>query len=490
MFKKPRGHMDDEQIIKRRDGVTVATSGEQLDPNARRALADARLRALAFALSAEQGPRDGEAKTDDADLLAYLLDVLPQDRRMQFEVALRGDAAAFARLITLRAAFNSQADKRDQDRADHPSRKIRRRTVGRLDIRSVDEELQFRDARVLRPQAPDVQQFAHPLRSGRRTVAKVQAFARLQSQEIRRPRLRLRPKTEIMLSNVLDRVRRDFDAGLKLVNTAQSLVAKWEESDRRGLFERTERGVMSLENRLRGLARELHRIGARVTEGIGEIELVIDDEPPLPASVSLEAERFEDTVLDRVRRDFDAGLNIVNEVQPLVARWEEFDRRSRFKGKERDGPLLEERLTELLCELQRLGAGIKANIRELAIDAGPPRASYAMAASQVVADSQLPPLPADHGMWVDTFTIEAGPWLLHLTGSAMPTPQLAVTLLGDRDRVSREEPFLTLVRPAQGFEIVNLDSSGNGKIALPPRESVLLVQSDEVWDVRLNFHNS
>jgi hypothetical protein len=49
------------------------------------------------------------------------------------------------------------------------------------------------------------------------------------------------------------------------------------------------------------------------------------------------------------------------------------------------------------------------------------------------------------------------------------------------------EPFLTLVRPAEGFETVNLDSSGSGKIALPADESVMLLQADEIWEVRLSF---
>ena len=51
------------------------------------------------------------------------------------------------------------------------------------------------------------------------------------------------------------------------------------------------------------------------------------------------------------------------------------------------------------------------------------------------------------------------------------------------------DPFLTLVRPAEGFETVNLDSSRTGDIALPTGESVILLQGDEVWEVRLSFRD-
>ncbi|MBO0757881.1 MAG: hypothetical protein J2P54_18705, partial [Bradyrhizobiaceae bacterium] len=130
--KKSQSGDDDEQIIRLRDDVASAVPGEPLHSNARRALADARLRALAFSLGAEQDTQNGADKADDAELLAYLLDTLPQDRRMSLEQTLRGDAKAFERLITLRAAFNSQMDMRDRDRADDRSRKIPRHAVGRL----------------------------------------------------------------------------------------------------------------------------------------------------------------------------------------------------------------------------------------------------------------------------------------------------------------------------------------------------------------------
>ena len=89
-----------------------------------------------------------------------------------------------------------------------------------------------------------------------------------------------------------------------------------------------------------------------------------------------------------------------------------------------------------------------------------------------------------------TFSIlRLGPWALHLAGTAVPTPQLAVSLRGNQWETPSVEPFLTLVRPAEGFETVNLDSSGSGKIVLPAGESVMLLQGDEVWEVRLSFRD-
>jgi hypothetical protein len=96
-------------------------------------------------------------------------------------------------------------------------------------------------------------------------------------------------------------------------------------------------------------------------------------------------------------------------------------------------------------------------------------------------------LPTDQERWTDGFDLEAGPWAIHLTGSAVPTPRLVISLRGDQVRMPSVDPFLTLVRPAEGFETVNLDSSGIGEVALPTGHSVMLLQADEVWEVRLSF---
>ena len=98
-------------------------------------------------------------------------------------------------------------------------------------------------------------------------------------------------------------------------------------------------------------------------------------------------------------------------------------------------------------------------------------------------------LPTDHERWADAYDLEAGPWAIHLTGNAVPTPRLVVSLRGDQVGMPSVDPFLTLVRPAEGFETVNLDSSGSGKLALPAGDSVMLLQGDEVWEVRLSFRD-
>jgi short chain dehydrogenase len=44
-----------------------------------------------------------------------------------------------------------------------------------------------------------------------------------------------------------------------------------------------------------------------------------------------------------------------------------------------------------------------------------------------------------------------------------------------------------LRRPHQGFETATLGSTGEAQVALPQGESVLLVQHDEIWEIRLMF---
>lgn len=152
----------------------------------------------------------------------------------------------------------------------------------------------------------------------------------------------------------------------------------------------------------------------------------------------------------------------------------------------------EEQLRERLRRLQLICTRIREGIAEIGldVDAGLPRASFAAAEARLDFERlQTLALQDDHETWADAFDIQAGHWALHLTGTALPTPQLAITLRGDLEGASSSKPLITLVRPAQGFEIVNLDSSGNGKVALPPDESVMLVQGDEVWEVRLTFNN-
>ena len=116
------------------------------DASVRRALTDSRLRALALALGADQSGVSREEDLEDTELLAYLLDVLPQDRSLALDNVLRGDARVFGRLMTLRSAINTRIDPRDRHWADLSARKIPRHVTGSLEVRSVRQALQFRDA--------------------------------------------------------------------------------------------------------------------------------------------------------------------------------------------------------------------------------------------------------------------------------------------------------------------------------------------------------
>jgi hypothetical protein len=399
MAKKPQDSMDEEEIIRRRDGVAGPVSDEPFDADAKRALADARLRALAFALGTEHGVRARADETDDSELLAYLLDTLPEQRRMALEQALRGNPAAFGRLMTLRAAFSSGTDSRDQQRAYDPARKISRHTAGWIDIRRNGEILEFfKDATQPQPS------FDAPLASP------ALAFE-LRAYRASRPPASKDPRLEwLKLRNSFEWARPDFDAGIRLINESQSLLERWWD--------------------------------------------IIDRE---------EAEARE------------SGAPVDH----------------------REAEELRERLSELLRELKTIANRINDELSDVAsATAGtlfPPSQITALSVDALLAEedlveAQYERVPSgDREMWTDVFDVEAGPWALHLTGTAVPTPQLAVSVRGNQVAEPSVEPFLTLVRPAEGFEIVHLDSHRNGKIALPHGDSVMLVQGDEVWEVHFSF---
>lgn len=407
MAKKPQSGMDEEEIIRRRDGIAGPASDDPLDADAKRALADARLRALAFALSSEQSPRAVTEEIDDTELLAYLLDALPEQRRIALEETLRGNPRAFGWLMTLRNAFSSQTDKRDRKRADHPARRIPRHTAGRIDIRRMGEILQFRDATRPRPSF-DVAQFASAALAFEPRAYR--ASRPLAFRQMKRPRL------------------------------------EWDE-------------------KMKGMFR---------------------------------------SVLERARRDLDAATSIVNDIQSLLEGWWNINRREDSEARERDVPGdyeaedLQERLAELLRDLEIAASQIKDELGDVAsLTAGMfPTAQIAASPSldalvekRGVVALHARSVPSDREMWADFFDLEAGPWGLHLVGIAFPKPQLVVSVRANQMGAPSVEPFLTLVRPTEGFEMVNLDSSGNGKIALPVGESVMLLQADEIWKVHLSFRD-
>jgi hypothetical protein len=130
-----------------------------------------------------------------------------------------------------------------------------------------------------------------------------------------------------------------------------------------------------------------------------------------------------------------------------------------------------------------LGAALNAAMEAIET-AFPPLAGQLPDLGEARQELSFPP---DQETWANTYDVEAGPWSLRLAGTVVPTPQLMISLHGNQAGAPPVEPFLTLVRRAEGFGTVNLDSSGSGTIALPVGDSVMLLQADEVWEVRLSF---
>jgi hypothetical protein len=204
---------------------------------------------------------------------------------------------------------------------------------------------------------------------------------------------------------------------------------------------------------------------------------------------------------ERARHDLHAGMSLVNEALSSLQIWSDVLRRAKSETRgsgapaDREAENLRERLKALLRELEIVANRINDELGDVAsATAGMfplARASVAAKMSFEEHKLRLPPerLASDLETWTDAFDLETGPWTLHLTGTAVPTPQLVVSLRENQVGATSVEPFLTLVRPAERFETVNLDSSGTGDIALPTGESVILLQGDEVWEVRLSFRD-
>jgi hypothetical protein len=387
MANKPEQEIDEEELIRRRDGVSDSAT---LDVHGRRALADARLRGLAFALGS--GPSaEGAEDIEDVELLDYLLNDVPEKRRTELEKLLAGDAVAFGRLMTLRSGFDSQMDRRDREQADHPSRKIRRHTAAHLHVRSKGDILQFSDA--------DFAAFEEPA-----------------------PMFGLRA-----------RMRRAEDAD-------------------RPRFNLSERAAFRLDS----------KSGHSVAE-----------------------------VANRLQRDFRIGREISGEIQALLARWEEI-RGTAKPGSEIRRPYAEEgrierRVGELLRELSTMIRRMGAEIDPLAPETDDDGELQAVAfTAPLEVTRRVPPLRQETG-WRNSFEVMAGRWRVQLSGAAHPRPHLTVHVISQVKADNPEELFLTLVRPANGFELLDCTNGGGGSAALQPGDSVLLIQGEEVWHVNLSL---
>jgi hypothetical protein len=279
MARNTKNPLSEVEIVRRRDAVVDTT--EPLDASARRVLADARLRALALTLNINEVGEGGDYP-DDAELLAYLLDTLPDQRRHEVELAVRGNARAFGRLVMLRTAFNTHLDKRDRRRAEHPARKVIRRTAQEVEIRKLGEELRFRDT-------PST--VAPAMRFARMTSAS--AFSQMTSASLhvsfekhQRSQMRLDSKTGSMLRNYLERASLPLVTGRHLVEEARSLVTQWEKlnlaskatkEEPRPAGETRVNELEQVSDRLVDVLFRLQRESEQLADNIRRIVLVVTD---------------------------------------------------------------------------------------------------------------------------------------------------------------------------------------------------------------------
>jgi hypothetical protein len=225
MAKTTKSPLNEAEIIRRRDGV--ADTSKPLDAPARRMLADARLRALALALDLDDRGQDGDYP-DDTELLAYLLDTLPDQRRQEVELSVRGNARAFGRLVALRTAFNTHLDKRDRSQAEHRAWNVVRRKAQEVEVRKFGEQLLFRDA-------PTAEAPGMPRARTTSTAGLLQSRQNLVSKNFlappeKRRHWQMRPdsKTGSILRNHLQRATLPVASGRHLIEEALSLLAQLE----------------------------------------------------------------------------------------------------------------------------------------------------------------------------------------------------------------------------------------------------------------------
>lgn len=147
MAKTPQSPIDDEDIVQLRDGVVGEYSGRPLTSVKRRSLALARLRALAFAMASD--PDQSQASLvpeqfEDNELLAYLLDTIPDTDVRALERRFSSDPSVLSRLVDLYNALAPTSGLQNRKLVDHPALDVVRHTVVHLDVQGVGELLHFR----------------------------------------------------------------------------------------------------------------------------------------------------------------------------------------------------------------------------------------------------------------------------------------------------------------------------------------------------------
>lgn len=145
MAKNPKRGLSDEDIVRLRDDAAYPGRAQALgSPEARRALAESRLRALAISLTGTGAAQTDDRMLNDDELLEYLLADMAEDRRRGLESRLRGNPRAFARLVKLHELTSAQVNHRDLQHVDMPERKIERHDLGKFDVRIRAGRLAFR----------------------------------------------------------------------------------------------------------------------------------------------------------------------------------------------------------------------------------------------------------------------------------------------------------------------------------------------------------
>jgi hypothetical protein len=219
-------------------------------------------------------------------------------------------------------------------------------------------------------------------------------------------------------------------------------------------------------------------------------------ERPQPRS-DREAQARLLSVLERARSHLDAGRYLINEIEALLERPQGTAPRegsqSRDDDLSRSGRIerVREQLRELVRQFQII-AKTASMIMPSAEAVSRREPSFLERPLRIESDALQTAFsmsPGDHETWADAMAVRAGPWGVNLSGTILPTPQLKVAVSERKNETSHGEPFLTLVRPRHGFEPATIDSEGRASFPLPLGESVLLVQDDEVWEIRLSFRN-
>src|SRR5262249_18176530 len=146
-----------------------------------------------------------------------------------------------------------------------------------------------------------------------------------------------------------------------------------------------------------------------------------------------------------------AARRLMDEVESSFTRWEDINRREQFERREEvDVPKggdaergISEELRRLLHELARVAKMLYAFSGDPSHAASRTFSNFAQSFEHA-ARAQLES-EGDRETWAAAIDIKAGPWALHLTGTAVPKSHLEIGLRKDQEAELPVEAFLTLV---------------------------------------------